>query len=303
MRHSKLIVILILGVLMLANAGHAALDCEPPSTPGMYRLCKDFENDVPGGPDDFCPRTASEPTDPAVQLGDVESDGQFVRVLYDGEFSHFSSAAFDLVASGAFPRIIATFDFRLGYDSQGQNADGFSFLLIPTLFNGTEGCSLYGYSNLYVEEPKVYQTFGVGFDVYHPGLPDDQVHVCWARACWTENAPFQLDTGKFHRATIDIRSFGDDSLVSVTLIEDVYGPALGTPTPVFSNFLVPGMQPYENRIDFAGRNGGFNMNQDVDNIDVLWWDPIVPALSTHGLLLAALLLLLLLVAKGLTRRT
>jgi hypothetical protein len=157
-------------------------------------------------------------------------------------------------------------------------ADGFAFVLLPTRLNGKTGCSQYSHSNLWSEKPRIEDTFAVGFGVYQ----GDMICVSWDRR-WFPNdqripAPFDLNTGVFHHAKIDLCLNGNYSLVTIELTPNIYDANNGNPVTVVENLNIdvnnlPGFDellPYESRIEFIGRNGGLTMDADIDNIRVLY---------------------------------
>ena len=236
-------------------------------------FCEDF--DPPYHP--FCAEPSGVAWEPNIISADLNSDGDFLRILYDGFPVHFSSAAFDRVAQGPFDRIVVQFDFRMY--SAGNGADGFSVLLIPTTVNGPNGCQQHGHSNFYAEQPRLSGTFGVGFRIYNA----NRIYVSWDRQFYPEGIPIDisvydidLNSGEFHRARIELRcTDGDTALVSVSLTPDIYDVNHPAPIIVAEDVVIGDAnhpyKPYENRIEFAGRNGGLTTNADIDNIYVSYY--------------------------------
>lgn len=238
-------------------------------------FCEDF--DPPHHP--FCAEPNDVAWEPNIISADSNSDGDFLRILYDGFQVHFSSVAFDRAAQGPFDRIVVEFDFRMY--STGAGADGFSVLLIPTSSNGPNGCQQHG-SSFNAEQPLLRNTFGVGFEIckqWPCSGPDaaNRIYISWDMH-WSEESPIEisvddidLNSGEFHRARIELRcTEGDTALVNVSLTPDIYdvnhpAPITVAEDVVIGNFFDP-YKPYENRIEFAGRNGGLTTNADVDNI-------------------------------------
>ena len=232
-------------------------------------FCEDF--DPPYYP--FCAEPNDVAWEPNIISADPNSDGDFLRILYDDFPVLFSSVAFDRVARGPFDRIVVEFDFRMY--SAGNGADGFSVLLIPTTVNGPNGCQQHGHSNFYAEQPRLSGTFGVGFRIYNA----NQIYISWDKQFYPGQNPIEipvdnidLNSGEFHRARIELScTDGDTALVSVSLTPDIYDVNHPAPITVAEGGVVIGdanhpYKPYENRIEFAGRNGGLTTNADVDNI-------------------------------------
>jgi hypothetical protein len=244
-------------------------------------LCENFDPNA----NPFCTRKEwswkSTAPDPNIEPNDPNSDGQFLRLLYDGTGeTHFASAAFDRVAVGLYPLIEAQFDFRMYGPDANDDADGFSFMLIPTLLNGTANCSQYNPENVFAEQPKLPKTFAVGFGIYQ----NDQICVSWDGNLYPDDVPIDvsqhinLNNGAFHRALIELRADGNDMLVSLTIDPNVCDPNGGEPLVVAENLRIPGLKPYENRVEFIGRNGGLDINVDIDNICVRYKPEICESL-------------------------
>jgi exo-beta-1,3-glucanase (GH17 family) len=245
-------------------------------------FCEDFDPCA----NTFCAYTDEQysATEPNILGPDANSSGQFLRVLYDGVASHLSSAAFDRAAPGPFSRIVAEFDFRMLGD--GNNGDGFSFLLLPTSRDGTSGCHKYYYLNLLAEEPNLADTFAVGFEICDDwpcsSYPANRIYISWDGKWYPDGGPIEvspndvnLDSGEFHRVRIDLISCGDEDtgLVTVLITPDIYDanhpPAVTVAENVAIGDAAHPYKPYENRIEFAGRNGvDANTNTDIDNIYV-----------------------------------
>jgi exo-beta-1,3-glucanase (GH17 family) len=234
-------------------------------------FCENF--DTTANP--FCTRKISKSgaPDPNVLAGDPNLEGHFLRLLHDGTGeTHLSSVAFDRAAVGAFPRIVAEFDFRLYGPDLSLDADGFAFMHIPTAIHSTTGCSKYSDLGFFAEKPRLSKTFAVGFDVYHPTDPYDKICVSWDRNLFPDDrqidVPFEIDNGVFNHVNIDLRQDGNDSLVTITLTPDIYNPNHDDPYTIVHNLRIYNLQPYENRVEFVGRNGGLDISADIDNIYV-----------------------------------
>lgn len=245
-------------------------DIKPSFMPD-HVFCEDF--DPPTHP--FCPRIREEdlPPEPNTQSPDPNSDGEFLRLLYDGNFSRYSAVAFDRVAAGAFCRIIAEFDFRMYGPDPNEDADGFSFLLLPTSENDVNGCSTYSYYDFLPDFPRLPKTFAVAFSVYD----DNEICVSWDEEFYPSGTPnavsIDFDSGDFHRARIELLcSNNNTALVTVMVTLDIYDSNHGESITIFDNIPIGDPNhpyaPYENRVEFAGRNGGLDINADIDNIHV-----------------------------------
>lgn len=240
-------------------------------------FCEDFDPWA----NTFCAYTDEKysATEPNLLGPDGDSDGQFLRVLYDNEKSHFSSAAFDRTAEGPFCRIITEFDFRMF--GTGNGGDGFAFILFSTSWRaGSSGCVE---SGGFVEQPSLPGTFAVGFEICDawPCSGSDsanRIYISWDKQWYPDGGPIEvndvdLDSGEFHRVRIELTcAAGDTGLVSVLITPDVYDPNHSAAVTVAENVIIGDLnhpyKPYENRVEFAGRNGGKTTNADIDNIYV-----------------------------------
>jgi glucan 1,3-beta-glucosidase len=256
-------------------------------------LCENFDPPV----NTFYPRREweweSKAPDPNIMAGDSSSDGNFLRLLYDNTgTTQLSSVAFDRVEVGIFPRVVAEFDFRLYGPDVNDDADGFSFMLIPTLLNGTNGCSKYSAAG-FAEKPKLSKTFAVGFKIYEwpPGQPCNNIYISWDGRWLPNEQPIQipvddvdLDSGNWHHAKIDLRAFDTDkAMVTVILTPNIRLPDPCEPIIIVENLEIDDpnhpYEPYENRVEFAGRNGGLDINADIDNICVRYKPGICDGLA------------------------
>jgi exo-beta-1,3-glucanase (GH17 family) len=242
-------------------------------------LCETFDGPV-GTPFHAENYWASSAPEPNILAGDPNCEGNFLRLLYDdtGE-THYSYVAFDRVAVGPYPRIDAQFNFRMHGPDPNEDADGFSFMLLPTSLHGITGPTRYGnHQDIFVEEPSLPQVFAIGFDLWeHPANQAcDHVYMSWDGDWYPDGEPcdvstdIDLDNGSFHRARIQLRADGDDSLLTFVIEPNICQPNAGDPIIIAENLRIPGLKPYENRVEFAGRAGGEDVNIDIDNVKVTY---------------------------------
>jgi exo-beta-1,3-glucanase (GH17 family) len=242
-------------------------------------FCEDFDPQM----NSFCPDTRESDLapEPNVFGDDPTADGNFLRLQYDGEVSHYSAATFDRQSLGPYKRIVVVFDFRMR--GVGTNGDGFSCLLIPTSSNGTTGCATHGHDWFYAEEPRLKDTLGIGFESYewHPGGPSgpcDHVVVSWDEVWYPDGNSIDvqplgldIDSGQWNRTRIEVScADGNTALVNVSLTADIYDVNHPASITVAEDVVIGDAnhpyKPYENRLEFAGRNGGVTMDVDIDNI-------------------------------------
>lgn len=242
-------------------------------------FCEDFDPQI----NSFCPdtRESDNANEPNVFGDDPTADGNFLRLQYDGVKSHYSAATFDRQALGPYEKIVIVFDFRMR--GVGTNGDGFSCLLIPTSTNGTTGCATHGHDCFYAEEPRLEDTFGIGFESYEwhqggPTGPCDHVFVSWDKfwypygnAIDVQPLGLDIDSGQWNRARIEVSCMdGNTALVNVSLTPDIYDVNNPAPITAVENVVIGDANhpynPYESRLEFAGRNWGVTMDVDIDNI-------------------------------------
>jgi hypothetical protein len=198
---------------------------------------------------------------------DFGLNGNYIRLIHDGNNDQLNSIAFDKQVDGSISGrtgINAQLDFRMS--SLDASADGFAFMLIPTSIFGNTGPGAAGTGGFVAEEPNVPGVFGIGVDVY------DNINEVSAH--WDGNvisfldvdrALVDLDIGAFHQMRVELRQSGFDTLLDLILTPDVFGVP-GAPVPVFDDLIIPGMNLYDYRLEIAGRTGGLNVSVDVDNI-------------------------------------
>ena len=188
--------------------------------------------------------------------------GSFLRLLNDGVNGNVNTYTFDNTNDGNYSTITASYDFRMG--GAGGNADGFSFLLIPTSIYGNTGVGAGGFT---AEEPNLGSVFAIGHDVYQ----DNAISLHWSGDELSNISPdagsvIDFANNVFNRATITLTQVGNSSNVTVSVIKDVFG----TPTTLQLIHQAVNAQPYANRAQFTGRTGGLDMNVDLDNVSVAY---------------------------------
>ena len=206
--------------------------------------------------------------------------GNFLQ-LVSLDLGGTSAVGFDRTDVGAFPKIIADFDFRMIPDVFG-GADGFAFTLLDTATFGTAG----GAPRAFIaEDPNLAHSFGVGFDIFENpefGDPNDNHLSLYFNAIKLSdftNLGFDLANGFFNHAHIELAFIAGGAIATVTLTPDIFGTP-GTPVTPISDFFISGMSPYESRVHFGARTGGLRADHDFDNIKVQF----VPEPGTLALL-------------------
>lgn len=203
---------------------------------------------------------------------DIRNDGglnqNFLRLTHDSVNDQSNAIAFDTQVDGAMSgktSLTARFDFRIASPGNPP-ADGMSFMLIPTATYGNTGPGAASTPGFIAEEPNVPGVFGIAFDLYD-SLNEVSLH--WNGSVINEfalnPALLDLDADKFHRLRLELTKVLDGVLVNLTLTPDSLGFP-GEDVEVYTDLLIPGMDLYDYRVEFAGRTGGLNMGVDIDNV-------------------------------------
>jgi hypothetical protein len=208
-------------------------------------------------------------------------------------------AAFDRTQTGTVPSTGFSFDFQI-VATVTASADGFHFALINTSINGASGAG----ANM-GEDPTSAGVLGFGFDTWSnrgipgsgaedPNSPDDpaqaqgsnydEISIFYNGALIQRindtrllAVPLTLDDGAWHRATGNVNFSGGTASLSVD------------GNPIFTNTAVPGLTPYESRVQFGGRTGGENEQVSIDNVNVSYVpEPTAAVLGGTGLALMLL---------------
>jgi len=206
---------------------------------------------------------AFQPPGAAITAGGPS--GSFLRLINDTVNDQRNHYSYDRTDAGAFATINAQFEFA-GY-SADQPADGLAVLWVPTSIYGASGAGPDSF-----QTPNFAGTFGLGFQT-HPSATN-AVTLHWnGTQVATANVPLgsaSFRNGEYNRVNVQLQQIGPGSNVKVELVGDVYnasGSGPRAPVTAFHQY-VPGLVPYESRMQFSGRSGGSNMTIDLDNINV-----------------------------------
>jgi hypothetical protein len=204
---------------------------------------------------------------PSVQNANAGSTGRFLRLIHDGVNDNINGVTFNQTAPGLYEIITGEFDFRIS-NAANNPADGFAFMLIPTSVYGTTGAGIAIPPG--IEEPNFPNVFAVGVDVY-PRSTQNDVSVHWngaeLRNITFPNSTINLTSGQFHRLRVELVHVPGGARVTLTLIPNI-NSSPGAPIVAINELFIPGLNPYDCRVQFGGRTGGLNMSVDLDNIEV-----------------------------------
>ncbi|MFC1805640.1 PEP-CTERM sorting domain-containing protein [Planctomycetota bacterium] len=216
---------------------------------------------------------------PAIMTGGPT--GNFLRLVNDGVANNRNSLTFDQTPDFMVPRydVTAEFDFRA--TSQGDAADGFALLFLPTDTYGPSGPGVdWTTTAIGAEEPNVAGVVAIGFDL-HPAASVNDVSLHFGSELTNVTLTgIDLDSGLWHHARVEMDKVAGGTNVSLFLTPDIHG-APGAEFQAFSE-LIPGLDPYAFRLEFAARTGGLDVSIDLDNIDVRLPEPATLSLLALG---------------------
>ncbi|MBI5385381.1 MAG: lamin tail domain-containing protein [Verrucomicrobia bacterium] len=208
-----------------------------------------------------------------VVMADAGSTNNFVR-LTKTVASESGGVYLNATEVGTNRLVLINFDFRIA-----GAADGMGFVFLNTATGGTNGAG-----SAFAEEPNLTGSIGFGFDIYNNGNPPTDYnanHVSLHYGTMVSAPPatpnLNLAAGQWHRANITIKFETSRALITLKITPNILGGG-GAQETLYDNFIINGVTPYRGRLAFCGRTGGSNANQDVDNVNVLYYaDAMVPA--------------------------
>ncbi len=209
-------------------------------------------------------------SDPGPQILQDGWDGPYGRVTQEVN-SQNNSVAWDQLFSGSYDSLTIGMDIRVSVGNNG-GADGFGLAYLNTANYGT---STADDTPGFTEEPNLSGSIGVGFDTFNNGtaggdheggneLSSLSLHYDGAlveSALVDGTAIPTFETGEVYRAEIHIEESGGEYIATVSLDDGV-----NRIEPISA--VLPGFVPYDGRVALAGRTGGANSDQDVDNISI-----------------------------------
>ena len=205
-------------------------------------------------------------TKPKAFLTDANGSQGGLRLVNGRVKDQLNSVAFPQTAPGLFETIVADFDFR--WKGTGEGTERLAFLLIPVAQYGATGAGVEMVSFQETKDPKLPGVFAVQL-LHNVQSGEKAITVHWDRV---KRAAADLPAAAFsqrviHHAQIRLQHTEQGALVSIALTSDAQGPKKQTFTPV-SQVLIPGLRPYQTRIQFVGRIGHWDQTIDLDNLRV-----------------------------------
>jgi len=201
--------------------------------------------------------------------------GNYLHLIDDGQMNHQQALVFDATPQGTgVPEGQSTtgrLDFRAASPGNPADpADGFSVLLIPVDTYGNSGPGAIhqtGWTD--VEKPNLPGVLGFAFALYPEGngVNDCTLHWDSTEYFYARFPDFEidLDAGVFHRLDFRVDWAAGGSTVSLVLTADVHGGASHT-VGAIADLFVPGLEPYDFRVEVAARSGGSTIDLDIDNL-------------------------------------
>ncbi len=185
--------------------------------------------------------------------------------------SLFGVAAFELTDPGMYRRILIEFDFRIGEYIQ-EAADGIGVALLNAGTYGDTGLPAELNSYQEFEEPVYTNSLSVGFDTFDNGGEGDSSVSLNVNGLVLDNISVfpQLENGFYHHASILLEFVPGGVYVTVSIL-DGGSNILSIP---FAGRFIQDLIPYESRLFFGARTGGFSSSHDVDNISAIYSDPV-----------------------------
>ena len=190
--------------------------------------------------------------------------------------SQFGRIAFEQVVPGdEYDIVRGQFDFRAQPGGVNNQADGLSIVLLDTASSGgTTAADFSMLSGTPAEHGRVPNGLGIGINIHQGGsdISNNSIYfsseVGGISQSLQAGGPFDLSTTQFHRLQFELAfQPGGGALANLTLIEDINGTP-GAPIPLVIGQFIPGITPYDARVGFAGRTGGQNALQQIDNIQI-----------------------------------
>ena len=205
-------------------------------------------------------------TKPKAFSADNAGNAGGLRLVNGRVNDQLNSIAFPQTAPGLFETIVADFDFR--WKGTGEGTERLGFLLIPVAQYGATGPGVELAAFHEIKDPKLPGVLAVQLlHSVESGQKALTVHWDRVKRSSADLPSSAFGQRLFHHAQIRLQHTEQGALVSVTLTSDARGAQKQTFTPI-SQVLIPGLRPYQPRVQFVGRIGNWDQTIDIDNLRV-----------------------------------
>jgi hypothetical protein len=220
--------------------------------------------DAASGP--YITAQADVSTKPKAFPADVRGGSGGLRLVNGRVNDQLNSIAFPQTAPGLFETVVADFDFR--WKGTGEGTERLAFLLIPVAQYGATGAGADLAAFREIKDPKLPGLFAVQL-LHNVQSGEKALTVHWDRV---KRGSADLPSASFgqrvfHHAQVRLQHTEQGALVSITLTSDAHDAKKQTFTPI-SQVLIPGLRPYQARVQFVGRIGHWDQTIDLDNLRV-----------------------------------
>jgi hypothetical protein len=243
-----------------AQWNSTATTTQPQRAPAV--LVENF--DAAGGSYVTAQKDAS--TKPKAFPGEAGGGSGGLRLVNGRVNDQLNSIAFPQAAPGVFETVVADFDFR--WRGTGEGTERLAFLLIPVAQYGATGAGADLATFREIKDPKLPGVFAVQL-LHNVETGQKALTVHWDRV---KRGSADLPSAAFgqralHHAQIRLQHTEQGALVSIVLTSDPRSAKKQVFTPI-SQTLIPGLRPYQPRVQFVGRIGNWDQTIDLDNVRV-----------------------------------
>ncbi len=200
-----------------------------------------------------------------VTLGDGSGNG--VLRLINGRFSNqVASIAFPAGTTGPASSVVADFDFR--WKGTGDGTERLVFFLLPVVQYGATGGGVDLATLREAKDPKFANAFALQL-LHSPESGQSAVTVHWDRV---KRITRDLPSGAFgqrtfHHAQMRLSFTDQGAILDILLTADLKGGKRQSVNAV-TQLLIPGVRPFQPRVQIAGRIGHWDQTIDLDNLRV-----------------------------------
>ena len=205
-------------------------------------------------------------TKPKVFPADAGGGPGGLRLVNGRVTDQLNSIAFPQAAPGLFETVVADFDFR--WRGTGEGTERLAFLLIPVAQYGATGAGADLAAFRETKDPKLPGVFAVQL-LHNVKSGEKALTIHWDRVKrGSADLPSAaLGQRTMHHVQIRLQHTEQGALVSVVLTSDAQSARKQILTPI-SQVIIPGLRPYQTRVQFVGRIGHWDQTIDLGNLRV-----------------------------------